>query len=197
LPPYLDFEDGLNEACYNHGQAFKLNHGSIEPDPLVPVCDARDLPVEVRFVTLDREEAGFTNPEGGLVISPETTDTPATALLPYEVNVIEWTDGLNAPVLDSDWVTQANVAALGAPNGWAELSVTSNDGVQGKRIGVANQALVGFALPSYVQDPFNYFTVSDVPIVGFAAWERVFAADPSANYGRIIDHSYTSFTSLD
>jgi len=31
-----------------------------------------------------------------------------------------------------------------------------------------------------------------IPIVGFAAWERSFPANPDASYGRAIDHSFTS-----
>lgn len=195
LPAYVDFLDGVASGCYDKGTAAKLNAATPTPSPLVPVCDSRDLPVSVRFVTLDREEQGFTNPEGGLVISPATTDQPDTALLPYEVNVIEWTDGTNAPVLDSDWVTSVNVAALGQPNGWATLGVTSNDGVQGKVIGIVDYNEVGAALPLRAQDPFDEDVVPAVPIVGFAAWERSFAANPDANYGRIIDHSYNSAVS--
>ena len=189
LPVYTDSLQGTT-TCYNKGQADKLNNTQPIPDPLVPVCDSRDLPVSVGFITLDREEQGFTNPEGGLVISPETTDTPDTALLPYEVNVIEWTDGTNAPVLDSDFVTSVDVSALGVPYGWARLSVTSNNGVQGKVIGIVDYEQVGDALPFYAQNPFTTPVVPEVPIVGFAAWERSFIDNPAANYGRIIDHSY-------
>ncbi|MFT6289404.1 MAG: hypothetical protein ACJA09_004172, partial [Alcanivorax sp.] len=31
---------------------------------------------------------------------------------------------------------------------------------------------------------------SSVPIVGFAAWERSFAANAAASYGRLINHAY-------
>ena len=53
------------------------------------------------------------------------------------------------------------------------------------------------AAPAYAQDPFFYAVHPDVPIVGFAAWERSFSANPDANYGRIVDHSYRAITSLD
>jgi hypothetical protein len=190
LPVYVDAEENNIGTCYNKGQADKINNTQPIPDPLVPICDARDLPVSVGFITLDREEQGFTNPEGGLVISPQTTDTPDTALLPYEVNVIEWTDGTNAPVLDSDFATSVDVSGLGVPYGWARLSVTSNDKVQGKDIAIVDYYDVGQALPFNAQNPFDYDVVSEVPIVGFAAWERSFTANPDANYGRLVDHSY-------
>jgi hypothetical protein len=195
LPVYTDFLDGKG-ACYNRGEAEAADVTSPLTAPN-KICDARDLPVSVGFITLDREEQGFTNPEGGLVISPQTTDTPDTALLPYEVNVIEWTDGTNAPVLDSDFVTSVDVSALGVPYGWARLSVTS-DGVnsQNKDLGIVDYFEVGEELPGRAVDPFDYEVVNEVPIVGFAAWERTFIDNPAANYGRIIDHSYISTASV-
>ena len=51
-------------------------------------------------------------------------------------------------------------------------------------------------------DPNNYDAPTDsavsntaVPIIGFAVWERNFANNPAANYGRAIDHSYGSAAS--
>ncbi|MEH6637546.1 MAG: hypothetical protein V7700_18660 [Halioglobus sp.] len=149
------------------------------PVPLPLACDARDLPVEVAIRFWDREEQKTTTPQGGLVISPATTDTPDTALLENEVNVIEWTDGVNAPVLDSAYATSFDVSALGAPNGWAQLAVTSD-----KAAGAA-----GVFIPTTVQD-IRVVDETLVPIVGFAAWERSFANNPGASYGRLIDHAY-------
>jgi hypothetical protein len=188
LPVYLDAEAGKTE-CVDDGTAARLNAAVPAPTTPVPVCDARDIPVEVFFATLDREEAGFVNPEGGLVISPKTTDREATAHLPYEVNVIEWTDGTNEPVLDSQFATSADVSSLGAPFGWAELSVKS-DPAATKVTGIVNKTLTGVTpQPPYVQDPFD-FARPAIPIIGFVAWERSFASNPSANYGRAVDHSY-------
>ena len=31
-----------------------------------------------------------------------------------------------------------------------------------------------------------------VPMVGFAAWERTFSEDADRNYGRIVEHSFTT-----
>ncbi|MEH6518543.1 MAG: hypothetical protein V7742_17840 [Halioglobus sp.] len=160
----------------------------------VETCDARDLPVVVAIDFWDREEQVTTTPQGGLVISPQTTDQPDTALLPNEVNVIEWTDGTNAPVLDSAYATVFNVAGLGSPNGWAQLSVTS-DPTAGKTKGIYQPVLGDAALNL---DPF--LPVADsgasVPIVGFAAWERSFADNAAASYGRIIDHAYINAASV-
>ncbi|MEH6610849.1 MAG: hypothetical protein V7696_15890 [Halioglobus sp.] len=174
------------DDCLNAAQAAAVPAASGGP---LDTCDARDLPVTVDIEFWDREEQQVTTPQGGLVISPQTTDRPDSALLENEVNVIEWTDGTNAPVLDSAYATSFNVAALGSPNGWAQLSVTA-DATTGKVQAIYQPALDTPA----VDAPVNFVPVADagasVPIVGFAAWERTFANNAAASYGRIIDHAY-------
>lgn len=178
------------DDCLNEGQAALV----VAPAAPVDTCDARDLPVTVDIEFWDREEQQVTAPSGGLVISPQTTDRPDSALLENEVNVIEWTDGTNAPVLDSAYATSFNVAALGSPNGWAQLSVTA-DTTTGKAQAIYQP--VTDTPTSVVRHPFT--AVDDagasVPIVGFAAWERTFANNAAASYGRIIDHAYINAAS--
>ncbi len=179
LPVYLESLQDEDVDCLNEGDALADDED---------VCDARDLPVEVTIDFWDREEQVVSTPQGGLVISPATTDAPDAALLPYEVNVIEWTDGVNEPVLDSDYATNFNVAALGSPNGWASLSVRSDALITANK----TAAVIDYTQAGIAQNPFT--PVADagnsVPIVGFAAWERTFANNAAASYGRIIDHAY-------
>ena len=157
--------------------------------PAEPICDARDLPVTLGIDVWDREEQTFANPEGGLVISPSTTVT-STDTLVNEVNVIQWNDGINPPVLPSQYAKSYDVSALGSEAGWASLSVSSS-------VAKAPQGVFNFASPQPTPvAPATYFTPVDtangVPIVGYVAWERSFPSDPSANYGRIVEHSYAS-----
>jgi hypothetical protein len=35
-------------------------------------------------------------------------------------------------------------------------------------------------------------TDNDIPITGFVAWERSFENEPDRNYGRIVEHAFTS-----
>lgn len=173
--------------------------------PSVPAdvtCDARDIPVVLNSAgTLgegvwDREEQTFSTPSGGLVISPSVGIGPAATTLQNEVNVIEWTAGSNPPVLDSAYTRQFDVSALGADFGWAQLSVTGDptkaittpvNGLDTTGRGVYDFAASGLA-DAPVFDP----VVNPVPIAGFVVWERSFPSDPSANYGRLVDHSYGS-----
>jgi hypothetical protein len=193
LPVYVDFDAGDRDNCYNRGEALSIREAfGAEPDLRVPAtCDARDLPVEVRIAFTDREEQTIVSEDGGLVISPETSDRPSTAILPYEVNVIQWTDGGLDPILGSDYATTITIASdvLTTPNGWAELSVKP-DTTTGKDQGIVDYTDVGGLFPGV--DPFNYRVVDAIPMVGFVAWERSFPNDPSANYGRLVNHSFTA-----
>jgi hypothetical protein len=162
-------------------------------------CDQRDIPVVLSAANnssagtgvWDREEQTFTSPEGGLVISPEVGIGPADTLLPNEVNVIEWTAGSNAPVMDSVYAHQFDVSALGADFGWASLSVSSDTSKSN-----LGQAVYDFAASDAADAPRWDAVVNEaVPVVGFVAWERSFPEDPSANYGRIVDHSYNTSVS--
>lgn len=148
-------------------------------------CDERDLPVNLFISVYDREEQTFSNPDSGLVISPAVTNQPGQDSLENEVNVIQWTDGSIEPVLPSEYAKQYDVTALGAESGWASLGVSS---ASNKTQGVYDFGLSAFAGYAVFDSIIN----PNVPIVGFVAWERSFPSDPSANYGRIVEHSYES-----
>ena len=45
-------------------------------------------------------------------------------------------------------------------------------------------------------DVCHYAVGFEVPLIGFMAWERVFETNPEGNYGRLIDHSFVSSSSL-
>jgi hypothetical protein len=160
-------------------------------------CDQRDIPVilsatnsvSARTGVWDREEQTFSSPDGGLVISPEVGAGPGNTLLPNEVNVIEWTAGSNAPVMDSVYAHQFDVSALGSDFGWASLAVSSDTGKTD-----VGPAVYNFGASIAADAPRLNSVSNPVPMVGFVAWERSFPSDPSANYGRIVDHSYNTST---
>lgn len=150
-------------------------------DPVV--CDTRDIPVEVNLGDVyDREEQSFTAPPGGFVVSPAINITPAGVLLPFEVNVMEWVkEGTN--VLGSQYAT-TYTPGVDATAGWANLSVTPNPlGNKPPAVWDLNDPNGPTAVP---------VSTTAVPIIGFAVWERNFDDNPSANFGRAIDHSYGS-----
>jgi hypothetical protein len=153
-------------------------------DPLLCLpsdCDFRDIPVELLPTFRNREERGFTPEEGGLVISPSVSATPDGFVLPYEVNVIEWQkDG--SPVFGSDWATNVTIPVEDSDRGWIYASVKSAPN--------KTQAVYDYLDPN---TPVPVTEVTQVPLIGFAAWERNFDASPDANYGRAVDHSYGSY----
>lgn len=149
-------------------------------------CDYRDIPVDVALTVYDREEQSFTPAEGGLVVSPSVSATPEGFILPNEVNVVEWASvGVTPePVLESNFAVTNTVQLADAVNGWAALDVSADAAKAG-----------GQAVYDYATDPnsatFTPVTdVTQVPMIGFTAWERSFPSNPDANYGRIIDHSF-------
>ena len=158
----------------------------LEDDPLLclpGICDRRDIPATVQITYRDREEAGFTPEEGGLVVSPAVSDAPQGALLRYEVNVIEWNKG-GAPVFNSDYQLEFSPLFDG-DRGWSNLSVKS-------ATNKAPQGVYDFENSDPNSPVFQRVGNTAIPIIGFAAWERNFVNSPDANYGRAVDHSYGS-----
>ena len=171
------------KPCYTDLEIAAVN----ATEPTAQSCDWRDLPVTVSPIEIwDREEQTFINPQGGLVISPDVSGTPASTVFPNEVNVVEWTAGENAPVLDSVYNQSFDTSALGADFGWAELSVSAT--------ALKTQGIYNFTAgaPGVGNTAFTPIVETAIPVVGFVAWERSFPSDPSANYGRLVDHSYGS-----
>lgn len=165
LPQYLLSLFDVEEDC--------------DGDPAVIACDNRDLPLEADFEVYDREEQTLVGPEGELVVSPALPGTRTVVELPREVNVVQWG---SSPVLDGDAPISVT-APEGAVFGWARLAVTPTDD--------KTQAICDFD-PTAADYLCTSVVETSVPMVGFVAWERSFPSNPSANYGRIVDHSYSS-----
>ena len=180
--------------------------------PAVPLCDFRDIPVTADLTLYDREEGVITPASGSLVISPAVPGTTNTLLLPTEVNVIEWTNGGNTPVLGSAYATTVDPSVLG-DFGWASLAVSSSSKPGGQRIcrfdpkannnnpagvPVWDTSAARGDIPFDSDAPMAPTTAAAVcqpvdtavPMVGFVAWERSFPQNPDGNYGRLIDHSF-------
>ncbi|RLA49015.1 MAG: hypothetical protein DRQ97_02290 [Gammaproteobacteria bacterium] len=154
-------------------------------------CDHRDIPLRAGFIAWDREERGIADIPGELVPSPSIPGQIPTTVLEYEVNVVEW--GVE-PVLRAD-----NPVTIGVPDGavygWAELLVSPfGNRTQAVCEFVAdpnNPTLVDITNPVDCNNPVT----TKAPLVGFVAWQRSFADNPSRNYGRAVEHSYGSVPS--
>jgi hypothetical protein len=144
-------------------------------------CDFRDIPLTVSAVVYDREEKGISVEEDDLVVSPQPPGVPQIVEFDREANVIQWG---KVEVLSSDKNVIVPVPD-GAEAGWAQVSVEPDSD--------KTQAICDYT--SYGSLPMNVSCVATstpVPLVGFVAWQRNFDDMPEANYGRIVDHSYTS-----
>jgi hypothetical protein len=143
-------------------------------------CDYRDLPLRITPLVFDREEQSEVIPPDEIVISPTPSNPRNPDDLVYEVNVIEWG---NAPVLDAAASLKLNVDLAGAQYGWANIALSSTN---------SDPQVCAYPTgTSGVTEPVCAPVDGEAPIVGFAAWQRNFTANPDANYGRIVRHSYT------
>ncbi len=183
-----------------------------------PECDFRDIPVRAALDSAtsndtgvyDREEGQLDPEQGELVVSPSIPGEVLTTLLPNEVNVIEWTNGENAPVLDSAYTVSIDTSGYAQPFGWAQLAVSTNNTNSrggGGPLPTTAPAICdwGTALGAVgtrelmdCRDDANALSAVDpgIPMIGFIAWERSFPQDPSANYGRIIPHASSNSTTV-
>jgi hypothetical protein len=195
LDLYVWLQTGFGSTCGRAG----VQATGVTP---VPECDFRDLPVQLVPTAYDREEFTPTPEDGDLVISPAPPGSTTRIILPNEVNVLEWTDGANTPVLGSQYNTVINASAVGE-SGWAIGSVSSlntnpksvcqlnnvTDVVPGT--GTAGvPAVFSAGGPGYQRSGVCQAATGQVPVVGFVAWERSFPQNPDGNYGRLIDHSF-------
>lgn len=145
------------------------------------LCDHRDLPVTATIAAYDREEGRPTTAAGELVVSPQLPGVNPSTSFSKEVNVVTFGgNGVNGVLGASDVDIDAG---LDQPYGWLSLGVTSSAAKTQK---VCEWDLGGETMTC------TPVAKNDVPIIGFTAWERSFAANPDANYGRIIGHSFTS-----
>jgi hypothetical protein len=147
-------------------------------------CDFRDIPLTVSASIRDREERGIQAEEDDLVVSPQPPGEVTVVQFDQEVNVVQW--GTNEVVNSAKNVIIPKPD--GAQFGWATVSVTPNS----KTIqGICDFTDYG-VLPLGVSCAE---TSTPVPLVGFVAWQRNFGANPDANYGRAVEHSYASSSS--
>ena len=139
------------------------------------------------------DELGFS--PGGT--SGDPADPDITVVLPNEVNVIAFGDA------DSTTAVMSNLKLSVTPpstsdRGWGRLDIQSSNATpmiwsltgtdDGNVDAVVSGLDAGMAGFSAVGD------ATDVAVVGFAVWQRSFAAQ-AGNYGRMIEHSTITSTS--
>ena len=127
--------------------------------------------------------------------SGDPADPDVRVVLPYEVNVIAFGDADTTTAVMSDLKLSVTPPAT-SDRGWGRLDIqSSNDApeiwsLSGTDDGNVDAVADGLPLAgafSAVADP------TDVAVVGFAIWQRSFAAQ-AGNYGRMIEHSTVAST---
>lgn len=186
LAAWIDSLEASGDPCLT-GVYYEDHDTDEDSDNYGANCDFRDIPLTVSAVIYDREEDEIVADPGDIVVSPQEPETVDPVSFEREVNIVQWGE---VPVLGSSrniiLETPEDWAA-----GWANLSVepndTPSDGIDEDTV---DQAICDFTDFGSLPLPVSCESASSpVPIVGFAAWERNFGANPDANYGRAIDHS--------
>jgi hypothetical protein len=122
----IDYYTWAAAAGLDFDNCATLNDPNTAGDDSVAACDFRDIPVTASLTLYDREEGEIVPEDGDLVISPAPPGTRNDIIFPYEVNVVQWTDGTTDPVLPSSYATTVDPSVLGE-FGWASLAVSSTD----------------------------------------------------------------------
>jgi len=135
------------------------------------------------------DELGFS--PGGSASNPD--DPEVKVVLPYEVNVVAFGDADTTTAVMSNLKLSVTVPG-DADRGWGALDIQSTNATP--QIWVPNEQTDGTPiLPSAAGslDVGNWtaHNAGDVGVVGFAIWQRSFAAQ-AGNYGRMIEHSTVS-----
>lgn len=178
-----------------------LDDPNTAPDDSIAACDFRDLPVTALLSIWNREEFRGAESDDPPVVSPQPPGGGGGLFFENEVNIVEFTDGSTAPVLPTQYGTSIDPGGVGI-FGWAQLAVNpiaTRDrficefapSTNPDRIRWTNEPELA---PNSFQAPACVEVDEDgrVPVVGFVAWQRSFPANPDANYGRLIDHSFVS-----
>jgi hypothetical protein len=193
----IDYATWAAGAGLNFDNCATLDDPNTAGDDSIAACDFRDIPVTASITLYDREEGEIVPEDGDLVISPAPPGTRNDLIFPTEVNVVQWTDGSQAPVLPSDYATTVDPSVLGE-FGWASLSVSSTTDWDQEVCQFIPSATGDYSWanePALAPRPaissFCDSATGSVPVVGFVAWQRSFPSNPDANYGRLVEHSYT------
>jgi hypothetical protein len=138
------------------------------------------------------DELGFS-PGGS---SGDPADPDVTVVLPNEVNVIAFGDADSTTAVMSNLKLSVTPPAT-SDRGWGRLDIQSSNAAPElwRLSGGVDDADVP-STAGVVQDAADWGATdpTDVAVVGFAVWQRSFAAQ-AGNYGRMIEHSTITSTS--
>jgi hypothetical protein len=123
---------------------------------------------------------------------------PITVELPYEVNVIDFGAADAPSALVSDLKLTVTPPS-GYDRGWGRLDIEPDDGngegnASWQLTGVADDGDITADYGASGFDAAAALNDDDVAVVGFAVWQRSFAAQ-AGNYGRMVEHSTITSTS--
>jgi hypothetical protein len=171
--------------------ASNVDGGELVEGSNMNLWDREELSLAGKETEKEPEDPDLGFSPGGS--SGDPADPDVTVTLPHEVNVIAFGDADSATAVMSNLKLSVTPPAT-SDRGWGRLDIESSEdapelwtltGTDGENVAATEGvSSAGF---SAADDP------SDVAVVGFAIWQRSFAAQ-AGNYGRMIEHSTVAST---
>ena len=165
--------------------ASNVDGGSLVAGSNMNLWDREELSLAGKESTKSPEDTDLGFSPGGT--SSDPADPDVKVVLPYEVNVIAFGEADESTAVMSNLKLSVTPPAT-SDRGWARLDIQStNAAPQRWNLTGTDDDNVQ---PGATLDPGSWTATdaSDVGVVGFALWQRSFAAQ-AGNYGRMIEHS--------
>ena len=175
--------------------ASNVDGGSLVEGSNMNLWDREELSLAGKETEKEPEDPDLGFSPGGS--SGDPADPDVLVKLPYEVNVIAFGDADSTTAVMSNLKLSVTPPAT-SDRGWGRLDIQSgakvaptlwnltgtDDGDVASSLGVSETGFTGNAAVA----------ADDIAVVGFAIWQRSFAAQ-AGNYGRMIEHSTITSTS--
>ena len=171
--------------------ATNVDGGELVEGSNMNLWDREELSLAGKESQKDPEDPDLGFSPGGS--SGDPADPDVTVVLPYEVNVIAFGDADSATAVMSNLKLSVSPPAT-SDRGWGRLDIQSSNAAPA--LWNVTGTDDGNIEPGATLDPGTWTATdpTDVGVVGFAVWQRSFAAQ-AGNYGRMIEHSTITSTS--
>ena len=171
--------------------ATNVDGGELVEGSNMNLWDREELSLAGKESTKTPEDPDLGFSPGGS--SGDPADPDVTVVLPHEVNVIAFGDAETSTAVESNLKLSVSPPAT-SDRGWGRLDIQSSN--PAPALWNVTGTDDGNIEPGATLDPGTWTATdpADVGVVGFAVWQRSFAAS-AGNYGRIVEHSTITSTS--
>ena len=175
--------------------ASNVDGGSLVEGSNMNLWDREELSLAGKETEKEPEDPDLGFSPGGS--SGDPADPDITVTLPYEVNVIAFGDADSTTAIMSNLKLSVTPPAT-SDRGWGRLDIESGATVAPQLWTITgtddDNVSAGLGVSEAGFPGTTPVAADDIAVVGFAIWQRSFAAQ-AGNYGRMIEHSTITSTS--